>query len=292
VFALNFARNALFTYPSPVDEHTPGVIWLVGHYHAGPHAAATILVLLGAVWFARDVTRRWSVPADRLLTALWIAGLLMFALALKGLLVWWLIALPIVGAALARLPEPSDDRVGRTGAVLVLAMPWLLVPTAVRALHTHGRHEGTLARRVMAFPEARGAVALADSLYRLAPGRAGRVVTTFNYGSALLWRMPRYSMSIDGRTIFPDSAALADAYVLNWRTDSFPMPLGSADVAILPVGSRSELRVGRTAGWRRLAVARAKIDTAVVDSAALWVRDRWFAPSAATPQADRGRVIP
>ena len=32
--------------------------------------------------------------------------------------------------------------------------------------------------------------------------------TEFNWGSELTWRLPGYSMSIDGRTIFPDSVAL------------------------------------------------------------------------------------
>src|SRR5205823_5647094 len=37
-----------------------------------------------------------------------------------------------------------------------------------------------------------------------------RVLTTFNFGSYLKWRLPATSESIDSRGVFPDSAALPD----------------------------------------------------------------------------------
>jgi hypothetical protein len=131
---------------------------------------------------------------------------------------------------------------------------------------------------------------LADTLDRIAPGRAGRVVTTFQYGSALMWRLPRYSMSIDGRTIFPDSAARMDALMLGHWSYRVPIPVGSADVAIIPAGARADRELAAVAGWRRLATWRAR--TAPGDSAALWVRDHWLRRPFRGAPPDRGRVLP
>lgn len=285
IYRLNFAPNALFTYPSHIAEHTPGMVWVARH--AWSEWWLMLLILCGVVWLPRRAVRAWEPRADALLTALWLGGLLLFALAAKGMLVWWLVSLPLLGAAAALIPNTSGSVAAQANRALLILAPWLMVGRAVPYLRAMAPYEGTVQRRVMPGTHARAALALADTLDRAAPGRAGRVVTAFAYGSALLWRLPRYSMSIDGRTIFPDSAALMDAYVLGSRSAAVPSPVGAADVALVRLRSRLDVELTRRAGWRRLAVARARVDTAVVDSAALWVRDGWLLGG-----PDRGRAVP
>ncbi len=290
VLALNFAPNALFRYPSPVTEHTAGVLWVArnGMSMWLPIVAA----LLAVAWVRREGVVPWSAWADRLLALAWLGGLLMFALSVRGASLWWLLSLPLAGAALARVPRPSDSRAGAVIRAAVLLTPWPLAASTAPLLAAGAPHEGTVARRVLPNPTSRSAVMLADSLERAAPNRAGRVVTTFQYGSALMWRLPAYSMSIDGRTIFPDSAALMDAYVVGHASARLPTPTGSADAAVVPLGSRIDTQLATEAGWRRLAVWRPGAREAEGDSAALWVRDRWLLGAAGTRPPDRGRVLP
>jgi hypothetical protein len=290
VLGLNFAPNALFTYPTPIREHTPGFVWLLRSKDA--LASVCVLALLAVGLRDRVVTRAWGAGPDRLLTVLWVAGLLMFSMALRGLYLWWLLALPLTGAALASIPAPSVSLVGRTTVALAAASPALLALAAVPDARRAAPFEGDVHRRVVALPLVRSALALADSLERLAPGRAGHVMTTFRYGNALLWRLPRYSVSIDGRTIFPDSAALIEGYVAGQRRAPLPMPIASSDVAIVAVGSRMDDSLSRSPGWRQVAAARARVDSGVVDSAVLWVREAWLTRAHQGDHGDRGRVLP
>ena len=101
-----------------------------------------------------------------------------------------------------------------------------------------------------------------------------RVLTGFDYGSYLTWRLPAYSMSIDGRGIFPDSAAAPDAY----RTaEAGPLPLGpweSADLAIVPLHFPVAALLDTASEWVRVdSVPKGpRVGLAV----GLWVRRSWF----------------
>ncbi len=288
VYRLNFTPNALFRFPSPIGEHVPGAV-----------AIARDVPAWGgfALWLALVP---WLVPAGAagararveraLLALLWVAGLALFALAIRGLLVWWLVALPLTAAALGRVPAPSGGRVGRALACVPFALPVLLaahdarLTWAARAWEGWGAPVlGRSAAHTAVAASARGAMALADTLERLAPGAVGsRVLTSFNYGNALLWRLPRLSMSVDGRTIFPDSAEKLDAYVLASDSARVPDVAGSAEVAILPLRHSVARRLTPAAGWRRVAVARVAPPPGLAgliraDTAGLWVTERWAA---------------
>jgi hypothetical protein len=254
ILRLNFAENALFRYPSPIAEHTPGMIWVA---RKGLSAWPLIVgALVAVVWVRRDAVRPWGVWADRLLVAAWAGGFLMFALSIRGVTLWWLLALPLFGAALERARAVVTLPALRPVRAALLGTPWLLAAATVPGLIAAAPAEGTVTRRVLPSLGAGPALALADTLDRAAPGRGGRVVTTFRYGSALMWRLPRYSMSIDGRTIFPDSAALMDAFTVGHRSAQIPTVIGSADAAIVPLGSRTDLLLTTVPGWRRLAAWR------------------------------------
>jgi hypothetical protein len=268
IVELNFAPNPLFRFPSPIREHTPGMVLML---RDGGLIAALAAGMLALPWLApRPLVR--GLAAETALMLLWLAGLVLFGLAARGVLVWWLVALPIVGVTLNRLPELTNSVAARAiRAAPFAAVALITLSQARKARDVYGR-ETTLSRRTAAFPEAQAAVLLADTLDRAAPGRHGRVLTAFNYGNALLWRLPSYQTSIDGRTIFPDSASLQDGYVLAPELpDSLPSVIGSAEVAILPLDHSMQRRVSRAPGWRRLAIARTRDD-----SAALWVRDSWL----------------
>jgi hypothetical protein len=106
------------------------------------------------------------------------------------------------------------------------------------------------------------------------PSDRPKVLTVFNYGSYLTWRLPAYSMSVDGRSIFPDSAAASDAYRV--ATDG-PFPLGpwrSADVAILPLSYPVAAVLDTAVDWKR--VASAPASTLSKSGSGLWVRRSWL----------------
>jgi hypothetical protein len=272
VLRLNFAPNLLFKFPSPIIEHLPGFRWVTD----SPGLTTVVALGLTALPWALP-GERFRPPVRAALAALWIAGAALFAIAAKGLLVWWLVALPLAAATFDRLPTPSGDLVGRALRALPGALLLVLVLRGMRDTALTRAFEGDAVTRSLAIRASLGAMAVADSLDRIAPRRTGRVLTDFNYGNALTWRLPTYSMSIDGRTIFPDSAAAYDAWTYTETApDSVPWVAGSADVAVLPYGSASDRRLARTSGWRRLAVARVRLRGQPFDSASLWARDAWL----------------
>lgn len=279
---LNFAPNALFRFPSPIAEHQPGFV------HAVRSIDLVLVLGLGLAALPWAVPRpAWPRrPAAALLGAGWVAGLVLFAVAARALLVWWLATLPLTAAALGRLPAPSDGTVGRALRAMPLVLLAVLgVRGAQSTIASRGR-EGDVRHRSIAAPGAAAAMALADTLDALAPGGSGRVMTSFDYGNALTWRLPRYSMSLDGRTIFPDSAAAVEGwFVARVLPDSLPWVAGSADLAILPLAHASVRRLARTPGWERIAVAHVRTSAEAADSAALWARSAWLTRRAPTTAA-------
>jgi hypothetical protein len=273
----------LFRFPSSVREHEPGFVYVLD---VPGFLTVTALGLCMAPWaVSRDAHPRRVAVA---LAALWTAGLITFGVATRGALLWWLVSLPLVAAVLSRVPAPSRSLAGRAIRVLPFVVVAVLAALGARDTVVTRPWEGTVSRRTLVAPAGWTAMLLADTLDRLAPGGSGRVLTTFDYGNALLWRLPRYSMSIDGRTIFPDSAALMDAWVIASRVrDSTPTVAGSAELAMLPVGHAAERRLAASPEWRRLAVVARPAPGARPDSGALWARTRWIdahRPTAALPR--------
>ncbi|HEX5102406.1 MAG TPA: hypothetical protein VFV87_01250, partial [Pirellulaceae bacterium] len=101
----------------------------------------------------------------------------------------------------------------------------------------------------------------------------GRLLTTFEYGSYLKWRLPSLSESIDSRNIFPDSVVLS-------VDDSIDPPrLGpwrSADVAVIPVDYPLATTLDRDSSWMRIMVAPPPPWAPDAKRAGLWVRRSWW----------------
>ena len=283
MYRLYFGPARLLRYPSPIGELTPGVVDLTRQF-SGAWVVAPALALLP--WLApRRPSGRALAPAVVPAAGLWLAGLLFFALAARGAFLWWLVCLPLVGVTLERVPVPTEGAVGRVLRVAPLAFfgAWAAgnARDTVRAL----RSGENGAVRWLPNRSARAAFLLADSLDRVAPHGRGRVVTTFNYGNAMLWRLPRYSMSIDGRAVFPDSATALDTYVFAAsRADTLRAPLGGADLVLLPQSHTGLAQVARTAGWRLLARVRPARGPSA-DTAEVWAREEWMQRYGVRPAA-------
>ncbi|HEU4565486.1 MAG TPA: hypothetical protein VFS05_12575 [Gemmatimonadaceae bacterium] len=255
VFRLNFTPNALFGFPSPITEYIPGFIRSAG--------VGAVLGLLP--WLALDGRSSWK---ERLVYGgLWVVGLIAFGQAVKGLVVWWLVSLPLAARAAARLPDPSTRMLASARATLFLALAILPGPRMKRS----GERvlEGTVAGRTL--PTADGALAEPAAAWlqrHLAVGVTGRALTYANGGSYLVWRLPAISPSVDARTIFPDSAALPEALRPPGRNAAPLGPWRSADLAIVPTRFPVAAVLDTATGWRRVPLP----DSARVG---LWVTERW-----------------
>ncbi|HEU4642202.1 MAG TPA: hypothetical protein VFS44_07075, partial [Gemmatimonadaceae bacterium] len=114
-----------------------------------------------------------------------------------------------------------------------------------------------------------------------APDAGGRIYTWFNYGSYLAWRLPGYSESIDGRTIFPDSVARVEAYTSGWLAPKTYHTWSSADVAIVPRGFGVAATIDASPDWHLVAWSWA--DPKHEERVGLWVRRAWWTRMGETP---------
>ena len=269
VLVQNLGGNALLTPPTPIAEYRPGFLRPQGL----TLAIACLLAVLPWVSNRLRLTRRergWYALA-------WLAGLVSFGIAVRALLVWWLAMLPLVALLLDRLPPPETPALRRLRfalvGVLLLVIAQKALADAGEARRT-GVREGTVAERTLPATEAAAIEPLAAWLAQHAPGQRGRLLTVMMYGGYLAWRLPRLSPSIDGRAIFPDSAALPDAY--RHPLDGPPAygPWASADVAIVPTRYAVAAVLDTAQGWRRVTVPVKPSGRPV---AGLWVRDTWLA---------------
>ena len=273
VFRLNFAPNPLFRYPSPISEYQPG-------FNASPLIGAFLALV---PWFAAGsplfrtegslaspATRRWFAMA-----VIWLVGLIAFSRVEKAITIWWLVSLPLAGATLSRIPDPRSllrarARIAALAVIgLLLCAEHAIMGGAIRS------REGTVESRTLPGRWAVAAEPLAAWLQSHAtpPSRA-RLFTTFNFGSYLTWRLPGYSASIDSRTIFPDSVALPEAYIVKDLADTALGPWRSADVAIVPLDYSVASAIDRSAEWVRLD----RPDSASARRAllGLWARRAWW----------------
>ena len=136
--------------------------------------------------------------------------------------------------------------------------------------------EGNIVRRTLPSSRAAGVDPIAKWLdERATIADRPRVFTVHNFGSYLVWRLPRYSISIDGRTIFPDSVELAEATTSPTRNGRQLGPWRSSDLAIVPLSYSVSAVLDTATGWHR---------AFTVDSTegwmrpiGLWIRDEWGA---------------
>ena len=263
IFRLYFGHNLLFDYPSPISEVAPGFRTAAQY---GPLALAIAVLAIAPSLVRYDTL---STRARLTFSSLWLIGLFGYGLAARALVVWWIATLPLLVLALDRIPAPRP----RIRIVMLLTMasfPLLLGFRSLRLAHTFGGG--------IASPVAMSVEPLATWLDEHArPSRRPRVLTSLNYGSYLNWRLPDYSMSVDGRTIFPDSAAAPDAYRLVGDERSSLGPWQTADLAILPVQFPAAKVLDTAQDWVRIDTVAEGPDVPM--SLGLWCRRSWLSAS-------------
>ena len=283
VFALNFGHNALLVEPSPIKEFQPG--FADGFFAV---AFAAILALIP-----------WGLPRDKLspralvaFGTLWLMGLVAFGIAGRLLLPWWLIVLPAAAAALENIARNQQQRPPRP------ALKWSAYGIAIICMALIIQHdapmwpqEGSLASRRLPSPVASAVDPLARWLEcHIDAGAGGRIYTWFNYGSYLVWRLPKFSPSIDGRTIFPDSVARPEALISGWLTPRTFGTWSSADVAIVPRRFTVTSLLDASPAWQLAAwdYANAGSDRTV----GLWVRRAWWSRAGRAPLSAHAQLVP
>ncbi|MGH7624410.1 MAG: hypothetical protein ACREOJ_03725, partial [Gemmatimonadaceae bacterium] len=268
VFALNFGHNALVAQPSPIMELRPG-------FNSGVLGIAFAAALALIPWAMQHATLS---PRERLTyAALWLAGLVGFGMAGRLLLAWWLIVLPAAAAALAMVGRREQVRPPRLSVRVTTYAAAVLCMGALVAGHAGSwREEGTVVSRTLPSPVAPALDPLAAWLQcHTLPGAHGRIYTWFNYGSYLVWRMPAYSSSIDGRGIFPDSVAQVEALTSGWIAPRTFTTWSSADIAIIPRRFNVASVIGDSPAWGLVAWDHAGRGSA--GQVGLWVRRDWWA---------------
>lgn len=269
VFAFYFGHNPLFDYPSTITEFTPGFRF-ASHYPLWMFVAGVLAI---TPWALADVK---TSRRERLVFAgIWFIGLAGFAMALRAIVVWWFATLPMLALVLERIPKPRTTRHGRVLLLIFAALPVALVLN-------FGRLDARLGDGIVPAPRAsvEPIAQWLDDHVRLTNGSRPHVLTNFDYGSYLTWRLPAYSMSIDGRTIFPDSVAAPEAYRF---ADQGAIPLGpwrEADLAIVPLRVPVAAVLDTATGWARLDSVPA--GRGVPLAAGLWVRKEWLRVTAPT----------
>ncbi len=268
VFALNFNDNALFAYPTPISELTPGVQSAV----SGRSTLLAIAVALGLLpWVVVGLTWR-----ERLVWGLvWVAGMFAFALAVRAIFLWWLLMLPVAARVIEPLAQAPRRRmiiIAQRVAVAVLVL--VLVWSRARAVGDEWSRSTTAVRSLPARPASQVDPITEWLSCHTQPEQQGKVFTVFLLGTYLTWQYPVLSYSIDGRNIFPDSVAAPEGYVLVSRQRVELGPWRSAELAIVPFQYPVAAVLDTASGWQRAAVVaplRAEGDTV-----GLWVTDRWW----------------
>lgn len=246
MLALNFGRNAMQGAASPIMEMEGGFAFLL-HAPLDIHLIVGGLLLLPLVptFAERSRRARWWFGL------VWLAGLGLFGIAVRGMFLWWLLALPLVAGALATVPLPSMRSTRRA----VVAC-WIVAITILLGQSIKMRKQA---------PE--GAPLPLESAATLEPavrwlscaledrGGPKRAITIFNYGSYLTWRAPRLSWSIDGRVIFPDSVARPEVGQFLHSGPPIEPPWRSAEVVLLNARHATLPTVMRDRGWQRIPLA-------------------------------------
>jgi len=188
-----------------------------------------------------------------------------------------MVALPLAATAIHEISRyllaTENQKIRLLRITAVWAISAGLILSAGRFEPDAWRAEDPSGARTFAASEASGLEHLAQWLEcNTRAGAGGRVFTYFDYGSALTWRLAGYSMSIDGRTIFPDSVAEPEAFYDPLKEPLREGPWRSANLAIMPARGAVAGILDRAPGWRRAAMVQR-----MGDPIALWVTDAWWA---------------
>jgi hypothetical protein len=260
VFHLYFQRNAMLDFPSGIQEFTPGFTFA----RVSPICSILVILLAAVPWVLRDAD---TTPRERLIFGLmWFAGMFAFALVGRALLVWWFASLPALVQLIRRIPQLQRGFQRRMALAAMASLPLVMSFGLAWNSDSFGGDLSTPARRSV-----ESLVTWLDT--HAHPSGHPKVLTVFNYGSYLTWRLPAYSMSVDGRAIFPDAAAAPDAYRV---AKDGPFPLGPwrlADVAIVPLSYPVARVLDSASDWER--VDSAPASPLSKSGSGLWVRRSW-----------------
>jgi hypothetical protein len=286
VFRLNFAPNALFTQPTPIMELKPGVQSVAGAPSAGIMFAALALLPWGVAGLPMRARERVAAAL------MWLAGLTAFAYAVRAMLIWWVLSLPTFARFIERLAQvPKRPLVLRMQKLALFLMGALFVSGQVATLYRTRSYRTDVAPRPLALETTPPAERLVTWLEcRTLPGARGRIFTGFLLGSYLAWRLPTYSASIDGRNIFPDSVARAEAYHLATAGPVVYGPWASADLAMIGFEYPVTAILDTATGWRRAAVTDSTALTPWPRTG-LWVKEDWWNHSGRVPLPPQPVVV-
>jgi hypothetical protein len=268
VFALNFAPNGVLGPPSGINEYKPGFQMMI----TGGEGSLVVGLVLAFLPFI--VAGKLDAKARVLYGLPWLAGLLLFALAVRSLVVWWLVTIPLSAMALSLVKPPTLPVVRTAQRAIVVAIFALVAAAGLESRLDPWLRAGSARDRYLPSVNAKSIELLARWLDCNTRHTRGRLVTTFNYGGYVPWRLPYLSESIDGRTIFPDSVAKPETYFAPSKRDVPVQPWRTADLALLPVSFPVAAILDTATGWHRIAMA-AQIE-GPARMIGLWVTDRWW----------------
>ncbi len=288
IFVLNFSGNAMAGAASSITEMQPG---FRAFATLGPTRALVLLLLvLPACLDARTFSRRewvWYLLC-------WAGGLALFGTAVRGIVLWFMASLPLLARLVASIPLPAEARTRRLTALCTLMVPAFAVlqEVEIRRLVPVVSAQGAAAQLPMQVAPALEPIIAWMSCTVPVAGTATppRTYTVFNYGNYLLWRVPRYSLSVDGRAIFPDSVAKADADQLAYRGPVQLGPWRSADLAVLPTRHALVERLRADTAWQEIRHVMPTDTT--FGAAALWARRAWLQRAGMPPGAAPDTVRP
>jgi hypothetical protein len=276
IYKLNFAPNPVIGPPAIIGEYKPG---FTSSLMGGITSMLVPVALLVVPWLGAP---RFSRVERFLHGLLWLGGALLFALAARAILVWWLLIIPVVAGAIDLLPSPTLDVVRTAQRAALLALAGAFVLSGGDDLYDPWLRAGTVSWRTIPSLTARSMEPIAAWLdCTVRPGARGRLVTTFNLGGYVPWRLPYLSESVDGRTIFPDSVAKAETYFPPNKAKIPLQPWRTADLAIVPVSFPVASVLDTARGWRRVAIT-SQLD-GPASSIGLWVTERWWSTSGRIP---------
>jgi hypothetical protein len=273
VFAHNFAPHIMMRPPSAITELQPGFVVAL-QPPVGP-----MLLLVAAMLSLPWLLERGTLQRrERVMAAVYFGlGLLAFGYAVRLFVIWWGLTILVAAWSIAHLTQDTADEPPRVGFRL-LALFACLTIIAAELVRTRDlrAEEGSTSHRVLPTFGAQPAERLAEWLIEnTQPEAHGRILSTFAFGSYLTWRLPGYSTSIDSRGLQPDSVTAAEAIVSASDRDVPVGPWQSADLAIVPVRFRVAAVLDTASGWTRLRTVPGEL--VPHDSAALWVRNHWWA---------------
>ncbi|HEV7990648.1 MAG TPA: hypothetical protein VGP25_02440 [Gemmatimonadaceae bacterium] len=279
VFRSNFAPNALYRPPSAITELQPGFVALLY-----PSPSALLVPVAGMLSIPWVLARATLSARERVMAALcWSLGLVAFGYATRLFVLWWLLAIVPAMWAVAHLTRDTEDAPPRLRfRLLGLAASAVIVAAAIARGRQEWALEGDTARRTLPTYGALATEPLAALLESHAvPRERARLMTSFNNGSYLTWRLPQFSASLDSRGI-PDSVSVAEAVVLASDRDVPVGPWRFADAAIIPLRFRAAAVLDTATGWRRIAAVPGR--PVARDSTGLWARAEWWERSATTKE--------